>query len=191
MADDRQEPPAGAPSDPTAPKREAPESRLDEIVDALKLFDFAAKPTTKGGWAIRLLVMFVALWFFVRKTSALINPILSARPPAAIPNTEIDDYRFKYPERVRREIFMEMAVAELAERERAIKANTWSGHKWSREDDRGHYERVKMRELAARYKGTLTQMYLILDEGIRDKWPGPDGNPLPATTPPWDPRTSW
>jgi hypothetical protein len=71
----------------------------------------------------------------------------------------------------------------------AIAANTWKGHLWSREDDRGHYERVKMRELAARYEGTLTQMYLILDEGIRNKWPGPDGQPLPATTPPWDPRT--
>lgn len=167
--------------------------RLDwsEIERSLGLFDFATKPTTKGGWALRLGVMLVVAWFVVRRTSALVTPLVSARPPAAIPSQEIDDYRFKYPERTRREIFMEIATAELAERKRALAANTWNGHLWSREDDRGHYERVKMRELAARYKGTLSQMYLILDEGIRNKWPGPDGNPLPATTPPWDPRTTW
>lgn len=162
-----------------------------EVERNFRLFDFAAKPTTKAGWVIRAAVMFVALWFAVRKTAVMANPLLVAKPPAPIPNTEIDDYRFKYPERIRKEIFMEIATAELAERQRAIAANTWKGHLWSREDDRGHYERVKMRELAAKYKGTLTQMYLILDEGIRSKWPGPDGNPLPATTPPWDPRTTW
>jgi len=163
----------------------------EDVERNFRLFDFATKPTTKAGWLIRLIVMFVAVWFVIRKTSTLLNPLLSVKPPPAIPSTEIDDYKFKYPERVRKEIFMEMAVAELAERQRALAANTWKGHLWSREDDRGHYERVKMRELAAKYKGTLTQMYLILDEGIRNKWPGADGNPLPATTPPWDPRTTW
>lgn len=167
--------------------------RLDwsRIQRNLQVFDFAVKPTTKAAWLVRLVVMLVATWFLVKRTTALVSPLLSARPPAKIPNEEIEDYRFKYPERIRREIFMEIATAELAERQRAIAQNTWNGHAWSREDDRGHYERVKMRELAARYKGTLTQMYLILDEGIREKWPGPDGNPLPATTPPWDPRTTW
>jgi hypothetical protein len=167
--------------------------RLDwsRIQRNLQVFDFAVKPTSKAAWIVRLVVMLVATWFLVKKTNALVSPMLSAHPPGKIPNEEIEDYRFKYPERIRREIFMEIATAELAERQRAIAANTWNGHLWSREDDRGHYERVKMRELAARYKGTLTQMYLILDEGIREKWPGPNGEPLPATTPPWDPRTTW
>ncbi len=167
--------------------------RLDwsRIQRNLQVFDFAVKPTTKAAWVVRLVVMLVAAWLVVKKTNALVSPMLSAKPPPKIPNEEIEDYRFKYPEEVRREIFMEIAKAEQAERRRAIEANTWKGHLWSREDDRGHYERVKMRELAARYKGTLTQMYLILDEGIRKKWPGPNGEPLPATTPPWDPRTTW
>ena len=38
--------------------------------------------------------------------------------------------------------------AENAERKRAIEQNTWKGHLWSREDDRGHYERVQLRALA-------------------------------------------
>lgn len=174
-------------------KRPATPATIDpnEVERTLRLFDFATKPNTKIGWIVRLAVMLAAAWFVVRKTSALVTPVLSARPPNPIPNEEIEDYRFKYPERVRREIFMEIATAELAERQRAINANTWNGHAWSREDDRGHYERVKLRALASQYKGTLSQMYLILDEGIRNKWPGPDGKPLPATTPPWDPRTTW
>jgi hypothetical protein len=170
---------------------ERPRVDWNEIERTASLFDFAAKPTTRGGWVLRIGVMLIASWIALRKTNVLVSPLLTARPPGTIPNQELDDYRFKYPERTRREIFMEMATAELAERQRAIAANTWKGHLWSREDDRGHYERVKMRELAAKYKGTLSQMYLILDEGIRSKWPGPDGNPLPATTPPWDPRTTW
>ncbi len=157
----------------------------------MKVLDFGSKPTTKGGWVIRVVVTVAALWFVARRLDVLVSPVLTAKPPAAIPNEEIEDYRFRYPERVRREIFREIATAEIAERKRAIAANTWNGHRWSREDDRGHYERVKMRELASRYKGTLSQMYLILDEGIREKWPGPDGEPLIATTPPWDPRTTW
>jgi hypothetical protein len=45
--------------------------------------------------------------------------------------------------------------------------------------------------MAGKYRISLTQAYLILDEGIRNKWPGPDGTPLPATTPPLDIRTTW
>jgi hypothetical protein len=170
---------------------------LATILRNLALFDLGAKPTTKAGWLIRLAVTFVALFFALRRTNALVAPLLTARPPAPIPSEEIDDYKFKLPERTRREIFMELAVAEVAERKRALAANSWAspqfpnGHLWSREDDRGHYERVKVRELAAKYRVSLSQVYLVLDEGIRARWPGPDGEPLPATTPPWNARTTW
>jgi hypothetical protein len=161
------------------------------IERGLSVLDFARRPTSKAAWVARLTVTLIALWFVVRKTSALVGPLVNAHPPPPIPNEEIDDYRFKLPERTRREIFTELATAELAERRRAIQGNTWNGHLWSREDDRGHYERVKVREVAARHKISLSQVYLVLDEGIRSKWPAPDGQPLPATTPPWDPRTVW
>ena len=158
----------------------------------LALFDFAKKPDSKVGWIMRLVAIAIVAVALVRRVQAVTQPLLSARPPAPIPTEEIDDYRFRLPERVRREIFTELATAELAERERAIKANTWNGHVWSREDDRGHYERVAARAAAARHKVSLTQVYLVLDEGLREQWLAPDGKPLPATTPPLSIRSnSW
>jgi|GEM_PF-1275797 len=155
------------------------------------LFDFAASPRSKAAWVVRgaaVAVAVVALW---RRVDVATAPLLSAKPPAAVPTEEIEDYKFRLPERTRREIFAQLAAAELAERARAIKANTWKGHLWSREDDRGHHERLAARAAAAKHKVSLTQVYLVLDEGIRERWPGPDGNPLPATTPPFNPRSSW
>ena len=152
------------------------------------LLDFGAPPSSRVGWAVRVCVLSFAVVVLYKRTLAVTSPLLDAKPLPFIPSEEIDDYRFRLPERTRREIFMEIAVAEVAERKRAIEQNTWKGHIWSREDDRGHYERVQLRALAAKYKVSLTQMYLVLDEGLRNHWPGPDGTPLPATTPPLDMR---
>jgi hypothetical protein len=158
----------------------------------LALFDFAGRPASKAAWLVRgavIVIALVALWIRVHAATA---PILSAKPPPAIPTEEIDDYRFRIAEHTRREIFAELAAAELAERARAIQANSWNGHLWSREDDRGHYERVAIRSAAAKHKISLSQAYLVLDEGIREHWAGPDGKPLPATTPPLNMRlNSW
>jgi hypothetical protein len=50
---------------------------------------------------------------------------------------------------------------------------------------------VFLRQLAQRHGISLTATYLILDEGIRAKWPGPSGEPLPGTTPALNPRSTW
>lgn len=161
------------------------------------LLDFDAKPTTRIGWLVRFGVIVAAGWLLWQRLVLATRPLLSAKPLPAIPTAEVEDYRFRLPERTRREIFTKIAAAENAERERAIRERTWvipgypEGHQWSREDDRGHYERVALRNLAIEYHVTLTQLYLVLDEGIREKWPGPDGKPLPGTSPPLDPRTGW
>lgn len=157
----------------------------------LALLDFGAAPTTRLGWYVRVLTVVVASWVLYRHVVTATAPLLHAKPLTPIPYEEIEDYRFRLPERTRREIFEELAEAEIAERHRAIEQNTWNGHAWSREDDRGHYERVEARVLAAKYHVSLTQIYLVLDEGIRNHWPGPDGEPLPATTPPLTPRNTW
>jgi hypothetical protein len=94
-------------------------------------------------------------------------------------------------EATRKAIFAELAAAELAERKRAIAQNTWNGHAWSQEDDRGHYERVAARAAAAKYRVSLSQIYLVLDEGLREHWPSPEGAPLTATTPPLSIRSTW
>lgn len=112
----------------------------------------------------------VLLVLRLRRASAVTAPLLDSKPPPFIPTEEIEDYRFRLPERTRREIFLELAGAELAERRRAVEQNTWPGHLWSREDDRGHAERVQARLTAAKYKISLTQVYLILDEGIRERF---------------------
>jgi len=155
------------------------------------LLDFGSKPTTRVAWLVRVAVMSFAVVILWRRVTGVAMPLLNAKPPMAVPTEEIEDYRFRLPERTRREIFLEIAGAEQAERKRAIENHTWGGHLWSREDDRGHFERMQLRQIAARYKISLTQAYLVLDEGIRAQWPGPDGQPLPATTPPLNLRTAW
>lgn len=157
----------------------------------LALFDFATPPRSKMAWFVRVAAIGVALFVLARRVGAVTMPLLTAKPPPAIPTEEIDDYKFRLPERTRREIFGELAGAELAERARAIRENTWKGHVWSREDDRGHYERLAARRAAAKHKVSLSQVYLVLDEGLREGWLGPDGKPLPATTPPLNIRTGW
>ena len=155
------------------------------------LLDFGAPPTTRVAWVVRVCVISFGAVLLWKRVSATAAPLLNAKPPIAIPNEEIEDYRFRLPERIRREIFAEIAEAEQTERAHAIQRNSWNGHLWSREDDRGHVERVFFRQLGKKYEISLTQVYLILDEGIRAKWPGPDGAPLPATTPPLNPRSTW
>jgi hypothetical protein len=147
------------------------------------LLDFGGKPSSRVAWVVRIMVFTFAAVVLWKRVVASTAPMLDAKPLPFIPSEEIDDYRFRLPERTRREIFMQIAEAELVERARAIEQNTWNGQLWSREDDRGQYERMELRKLATRYKISLTQAYLVLDEGIRNHWPGPDGNPLPATTP--------
>lgn len=155
------------------------------------LFDFAHKPTSRAGWFVRLTVTVIAAALFVRALERRVGPMLKAKPPAAITNADDRANRYGMNEALRHQIFTELATAELSERQRAIDANTWKGHLWSREDDRGHYERVAARASAARHGVSLTQVYLVLDEGIRERWLAPNGSPLIGTTPPLNLRTEW
>lgn len=185
-------PPEDAPPPALAPAPPAWEERLEKAARFAALLDFGALPKTKAGWAIRIAATIFAAVFCWRKVVLATHILVTAHAPAPIPTEEIDDYRFRLPEHTRKEIFEDLATAELSERARAKAANTWNGHLWSREDDRGHYERVAARAAAAKYKISLTQVYLVLDEGIREHWLAPNGEPLPATTPPLNLRSnSW
>lgn len=155
------------------------------------LLDFSAAPSTRVGWLVRAVVVAFAAFVLYTRAHAMTAPLLRAKPPIPIPSEEIEDYRFRLPERTRREIFAQIADTEQQQRAAGIASNSWNGHLWSREDDRGHYERQMFRQLATRYKISLTQVYLVQDEGIRAKWPGPDGEPLPGTVPPLNPRQTW
>jgi hypothetical protein len=166
-------------------------SEWRKLTPYFSLLDFGERPSSRVGWLVRVAVISFAaviLWQRARNVTA---PLLRAKPPIPIPTEEIEDYRFRMPERTRREIFAEIAETEQAHRQQALQTNSWNGHLWSREDDRGHFERIYFRKLAKQHGISLSQVYLVLDEGIREKWPGPDGQPLPATTPPLDPRQTW
>jgi hypothetical protein len=155
------------------------------------LLDFGDRPSSRVAWLVRVAVYGVAAVLLWQRVGNVTAPLLKAKPPIPIPSEEIEDYRFRLPERTRREIFDEIANPEQAQRAHARETNSWNGHLWSREDDRGHFERLYFRQLAKRHDISLSQIYLILDEGLRAKWPGPDGQPLPATTPPLSIRSTW
>jgi hypothetical protein len=143
-----------------------------------------------GGW-VRIGAIALSTYAFVSVLRTTSAPLLVPNTKAALNGDEYEGHRYGMTLAERQAIFADLAAVEIAERQRAIAANTWSGHLWSREDDRGWKEMSAARRIAAERKRSLTQVYMVLDEAIRERWPGPDGQPLPATTPPLDPRTTW
>jgi hypothetical protein len=187
--------PAVVPDEPDfegPPEPPTPQRLYFKYRDALDAFDFSRLPFTKAGWLVRIGATVIAGYFLLKGIKTATHPLLGGAPPKEIPSEEIEDYRFQLPERTRHEIFTDLATAELSERARAIAQNTWPGSAWSREDDRGHYERVAVRAAAGKFGISISQVYLVLDEGIRNHWLAPNGEPLPATTPKLTLRTaSW
>jgi hypothetical protein len=129
-----------------------------------------------------VLALLVALFWVVRTA----KPITSEPRPPAIVDRDGNGVRFGMPEWRRREIFKEMAAAEPASRANGIAG--FPNQPWSQEDHRCAFERDTVRALAGRYGITLTEAYLVLDEGIREHWLGPDGKPLTPKTVPLMPR---
>ena len=113
-------------------------------------------------------------------------PVLRAPGPSDLPADGTNGVRFELPEAARREIFREIASSEPNARLRAAQA--FPGDLWSTEDHRASFERDLVRAIAQRRTLSLSQVYLILDEGIREHWPGSDGKPLSAQSYPLSPR---
>lgn len=118
--------------------------------------------------------------------AALTAPIWSAPAPPPVPASQTDDRRFGLSLEERRELFT--ALVRNEPRHRARAARHFPGDPFSINDDRSHGEMVDARQLARTRGLSISQVYLILDEGIRRRWPGPEGEPLEATVPPLDPR---
>lgn len=86
----------------------------------------------------------------------------------------------------RRALFDELVREEPSARRKAIE--DWPHHRWSQQDAFGALERDRAARIA-REKGSTTQdLLLVIDEGLRAGWPGPDGQPLDVTTVPLKPR---
>ena len=115
-----------------------------------------------------------------------VRPITSEKAPPALVDREPNGVRFGLSEESRRAIFKEIAAAEPSARSNGVAG--FPGQPWSQEDHRCAFERDTIRAIAARSGIDIAQVYLVLDEGIRDRWPGPDGKPLTPHTTPLQPR---
>jgi hypothetical protein len=158
------------------------------LVEAL---DFETPARSAIGGFVRIGAIILTTYAFLSVLKTTTAPLMVANTKTPLNGDEYEGHRYGMTLAERQAIFADLAAVEIAERQRAIAQNTWGGHAWSREDDRGWKEMTAARRIAAERKRSLTQIYMVLDEAIRERWPGPDGNPLPPTTPPLDPRTTW
>lgn len=139
---------------------------------------------------VALAISVLSFAYAVRDLRAFARPLTHAKPPPALPPDQ-GDARWGMPLATRKQVFAEFAAAEPAHRAEGARSFPGAALAWSADDHRGALERNKARELSGKYRVSLTQIYLCLDEGIREKWPGPDGNPLDAHTTPLNPRRKY
>jgi hypothetical protein len=100
--------------------------------------------------------------------------VWATRAPAPIA-ADRGDYRFDLDEAARRKLFSELVADEPEWRK---KAREHFKEAWRAEDDRAAFERDHVRWLAGRRGVNVTVAYLVLDEGVRKRWPGPGGAPV-------------
>ena len=90
------------------------------------------------------------------------------------------------PETKRRRVFRRLVSSFPRHWKRA--RGRFPGKPWSISDDFHYQERVEVTRAASRHRLSKPEIYLILDEGIRRAWPGPNGEPLPSNPPALRPR---
>ena len=155
------------------------------LADALAAWTESERTTRTQlvAWAAAsaLSLVFAAVW--VVRTA---RPITSEKPPPALIDREPNGNRFGLDEKTRKDIFKEIAIAEPGARQNGIAG--FPGQPWSQEDHRCAFERDHIRSIATRRNLDITTVYLVLDEGLREHWPGPDGKPLTPRTTPLMPR---
>lgn len=159
---------------------------VDRVVrDLLGGWTEPAPPLSRVRFATHAAACALALIVGAIAIVRTVRPILAGPKPAALADGA-PDVKFGLTEPERRAIFAEIAAAEPHGRAQGIAG--FPDQPWSQEDHRCAFERDTTRGLAARRGLALTQIFLVLDEGIRAQWPGPDGKPLRATTVPLAPR---
>jgi len=136
-----------------------------------------------------VLVVGTVIWGLARAREA-IRPLVEGReaPPIA---RDDGSSRFGLPLDKRKAIFNEIAAAEPQAILNGKTSFPGKELEWSAEDHRGAFERQTVAAMVVKYGVTTTQVYLCLDEGIRNHWPGPDGKPLNPHTVPLHPRRKY
>ena len=138
--------------------------------------------------ALRIAVTLVTFAFACSFTVKTVRPLFSKKPPKPIA-ADAEGSRFGVSDAVRHAVFDEIAAAEPSAI--ANGKSSFPGMPWSAEDHRGAFERQTEAAVMRKHHLSMTQVYLILDEGIRNHWPGPNGQPLNPHTVPLEPRRKY
>ncbi len=142
-----------------------------------------ANASPEKRWAARTILEGLGLVVALVYACIVTYPLRAAPAPAILPTKP---ERLGIPEPKRRAIFAELAGDEP--RARKESAEKFPGDAWSIEDERAAHERDRARDLASTRKVSVSDVYLILDEGIREHWLAPNQKPLDATVVPLKPR---
>ena len=85
-----------------------------------------------------------------------------------------------------RALFDEAVRGELDDRDHA--RDDWAHHRWSQLDAFGALENSCLSKVAADKSLSAQDVFLAVDHGLREHWPGPGGQPLDVATVPLKPR---
>jgi hypothetical protein len=152
--------------------------------------DAKARASSRALVAVHLVLVFGSVAWAAGRARETVRPLLEGReaPPVARDEGET---RFGLPLAKRKAIFAEIAAAEPQAILNGKTSFPGKELEWSAEDHRGAYERQTVAAMVLKYGVTTTQVYLCLDEGIRQQWPGADGKPLNPHTVPLHPRRKY
>jgi hypothetical protein len=125
------------------------------------------------------------LWFLpIGGALWIVLHVVEQPAPTPVPSPN-DSETFGLAESKRKEIFGD--IAEWNNRWRRWAKHDFPNSKWSREDHYHNLLRMHVEKLVDRHDLNYSIIYLIYDEGVRKRWPAPDGEPLRPTTVPLDP----
>jgi hypothetical protein len=143
---------------------------------------------TRRATLAQLALSSVALGVAMIVLASVTAPVRTPPPPPPLPAEAPDDLATRFGISIvdRRIIFSELVANESEARAHA--RETFPGEPWSMEDDRAAGERDAARAIASARGINLSIVYAILDEGVRARWPGKDGEPLDAHIVPLKPR---
>jgi len=152
------------------------------------LLEPSARPRSRREVTVLGAIQVMALIVAAQTIWKASKPLIKAPPVPEVPADKPGE-RFGIKDQVRRDIFAEYAAADPQHRLNG--KTSFPTETWSAEDHRAAFERQLSASLASKYNLTLTQVYLVLDEGIHEQWPGPDGKPISPFTVPLKPRRKY
>lgn len=143
----------------------------------------AARWSRRALHALGIVLLVIAVVPVVSATRKLIE----RSRIVVVPTTHPKGYVTRLDLAQRKRIFAEIIAAFPGYWRKAERS--FPGKPWSISDDFHHWERIRVGYVASRHRLTRIEGYMILDEGIREGWPGWDkGKPLRDHPPPLRPR---